>query len=137
MAPGPSADELRDRRLESVTRLAERLVYDLGLLMAGHAAPLEEYVATAVADRLRASLAPFLATGDAMRPNFGEYGELRIQGDLLAAARALSVDVEFNDQSVRETRDGELVPAERRRIRLTLSLDPNLHRVTDLRLRRL
>ncbi|MFN2568000.1 MAG: hypothetical protein ABR564_00135 [Candidatus Dormibacteria bacterium] len=134
---GPTADELRDRRLQSIKELAERFVFDLGLLMAGHPATLEEYVSAAAASRLRASLEPFLATGDAMRPNFGEYGELRVEGDLLRDDRCLNADVDFTDHSVRETSEGNLLPARRRRMRLTLTIDPDLRRIAEFRLQRL
>jgi len=134
--PGPSADELREQRLSHVKQLAERFVYDLGLLLAGNAASLEEYVAGSAARRLRACLEPFLAAGDVMRPNFGEYGELRIEGDLLATDRPLTADVEFTDQSVRERHDGDLVPTGSRRVRLTLQIDPDLQRITEFRLHR-
>jgi len=136
VAHSPTSDELREQRLSQVKQLAERFVYDLGLLMAGHPAALEEYLVDAAAGRLRASLEPFLAAGDVMRPNFGEYGELRIEGDLLAMGRVVTAEVEFNDQSVREKRDGELLATRRRRIRLTLSIEPDLRRIADFRLHR-
>ena len=127
----PSADDVREQRLEDIKKLAERFTYDLGLLIAGHPVELEAYVAPGPAQRLRASLEPFLASGDAMRPNFGEYGELRVEGDLLNLDDPIRAHVEFDDQSVRETAKGELIPIPRRRMLLTLIIDRNCRSVQD------
>ena len=132
---GPSADEIREQRLEDIKALAERFTYDLGLLIAGHAVELEAYVAANPAARLRASLEPFLASGDAMRPNFGEYGELRIEGNLLSVDTPIHAHVEFEDQSVRETVTGDLVPLPRRRMLLSLVIDPSCRNIRDYNLR--
>jgi hypothetical protein len=130
-----SADELRERRLDEVKALAERFTYDLGLLIAGHRVPLEEYVAPAVAARLRARVEPFLATGDAMRPNFGDYGELRVEGNLTEGRDPIVAYVEFDDMSQRETSAGEVIPMGKRRMLLTLTIEPNVRGVLDVDLR--
>jgi hypothetical protein len=127
----PSQDDVREQRLEDIKKLAERFTYDLGLLIAGHPVELEAYVAAGPAQRLRASLEPFLASGDAMRPNFGEYGELRVEGDLLNLDDPIRAHVEFDDQSVRETSNGELIPIPRRRMLLSLIIDPSCRSVRD------
>lgn len=128
---GPSNDEVREQRLDQIKQLAERFTYDLALLIAGHPVELESYVAAQPAARLRASLEPFLASGDAMRPNFGEYGELRIEGNLLAYDRPVQAYIEFDDQSVRETADGELVATGKRRMLLTLVIDPGCRGINE------
>jgi hypothetical protein len=134
---GPSAtdDDLREQRLDDIKKLAERFTYDLGLLIAGHPVELETYVAPGPAQRLIASLEPFLASGDAMRPNFGEYGELRVEGDLLNTHDAVRAHIEFDDQSVRETSSGDLIPIPRRRMLLTLIIDPSCRNVQEYDLR--
>lgn len=132
---GPTQDEVRERRLDAVKQLAERFTYDLGLLIAGHPVRLEDYVEPGAAQRLRASIEPFLATGDAMRPNFGEYGELRVEGNLLADTAPIYAHVEFDDQSVRETANGDLIPMGKRRMLLSLVIDPSATRVHDYTLR--
>ena len=131
----PAADDLREQRLEDIKKLAERFTYDLGLLIAGHPVELETYVAPQPAQRLIASLEPFLASGDAMRPNFGEYGELRVEGDLLNLEDPVRAHIEFDDQSVRETAGGELIPIPRRRMLLTLIIDPSCRSVQEYALR--
>jgi len=124
-------DDIREQRLDDIKALAERFTYDLGLLIAGHEVNFEEYVNPPVADRLRAGMEPFLATGDAMRPNFGEYGDLRVEGNLVNATRPIMAFVEFEDQSIRETANGELIPIPRRRMSLTLTIDPTCRGILD------
>ncbi len=128
---GPSNDEIREQRLDQIRQLAERFTYDLALLIAGHPVELESYVTAQAAARLRGSLEPFLASGDAMRPNFGEYGELRVEGNLLAFDRPIHAHIEFDDQSVRETAEGEFVSTGKRRMLLTLIIDPSCRGVND------
>src|SRR5581483_2724481 len=117
---GPTDDEVREQRLEAIKRLCERFSYDLGLLIAGHPVAFEEYMDQHAAARLRDSVEPFLATGDAMRPNFGEYGELRVEGNLLDHTQPIYAFIEFDDQSVRETAAGELIPSQKRRMLLSI-----------------
>ena len=132
---GPSPDEIREARLDQIKQLAERFTYDLALLIAGHPVELEAYVAPGPAQRLRQSLEPFLSTGDAMRPNFGEYGELRVEGNLLNSSAPVHAFVEFDDQSVRETAQGDLVPTGRRRMLLSMVIDPSCRSITDYTLK--
>jgi len=130
--PGP--DEIREKKLDAVKTIAERFTYDLGLLIAGHPVELEQYVDNTAARRLRQSVEPFLASGDAMRPNFGDYGELRIEGFLLSNEHPIYAYVEFDDQSIRETSSGDLIPTGRRRMLLSLVIDPSASRVHDYKL---
>jgi hypothetical protein len=132
---GPSDDDIREQRLSEVKQLAERFTYDLGLIIAGHKVKLEDYVASEAADRVRKSLEPFLSSGDLMRPNFGEYGELRVEGNLLNLQQPIFAYIEFDDQSVRETKDGDLIPMGKRRMLLTLVIDPSCTGVNDFTLR--
>ena len=122
---------MREDRLDGVKALAERFTYDLGLLIAGHEVNFEEYVNPPVAKRLRDTMEPFLATGDAMRPNFGDYGDLRIEGNLISGTSPIMAYIEFEDQSVRETAEGELIPIPRRRMSLTLTIDPGCNGILD------
>ena len=133
-ATGPSDDEIRERKLEQVKSLAERFTYDLGLLIAGHEVNFEEYVDSGAVRRLRASVEPFLISGDAMRPNFGDYGELRIEGYLLSTQHDIHAYIEFDDQSVRETVAGDLIPLGRRRMLLSLIIDPTASAIRDYKL---
>lgn len=130
----PTPDEIREKKLDAVKQLAERFTYDLGLLIAGHPVELEQYVDMAAARRLRESVEPFLASGDAMRPNFGDYGELRIEGYLLSSEHPIYAYVEFDDQSIRETASGDLIPTGRRRMLLSLVIDPSARRIHDYKL---
>lgn len=131
---GPVTDQLRDQKIDAVRRLAERFTYDLGLLIAGHPVGFEEYVEAEAARRLLVSVEPFLASGDAMRPNFGDYGELRIEGFFLSDEDPIHAVVEFDDQSIRETARGELIPIGKRRMRLSLVIDPFASQVRDFAL---
>ena len=134
-AQGLSGDELRERRLGEIKQIAESFTYDLGLLIAGHEVDFERYLAPHAVARLRAAVEPFLASGDAMRPNFGEYGELRIEGNLLDSDAPVVAHIEFDDQSVRETADGDLLTMPKRRIHVMLVLDIEYGVISDFDLR--
>lgn len=136
LAPASSpVDDLREQRLDDIKALAERFTYDLGLLIAGHEVGFEEYVNPPVAQRFRNTMAPFLATGDAMRPNFGEYGDLRVEGNLTSGERPIMAYIQFIDQSTRETPAGEQIATPRRRMELVLTIDPTCRGILDAVLR--
>jgi hypothetical protein len=119
-------DDVRERRLEEISELAERLLYDLGRLIAGHKVDIESYTVPEVSSAIRASLRPFLVAGLILRPDFGIHAELRVEGQLLKADSPIEATVRFEDRSLRETAAGRLEPVVRRPIRIwmRLSLDP-------------
>jgi hypothetical protein len=121
-----AADERRELRLDAVRDVVERFSYGLALLMAGRDTDLEDYTEPALALRLRSAMTPFLASGDAMRPDFGAFGELRVDGDLLADETPIEAVLEFDDRSFRETADGRLLapPRQRIQLRLRIALEP-------------
>jgi hypothetical protein len=57
-----------------------------------------------------------------VRPDFGAYGELRLDGDLLDDTALITAKLEFDDKSVQETNDGQLMPSPRRRVQLCMLL---------------
>lgn len=113
-------DDRREQRLDEIRTTVERFVYDLASLSAGHRTAFERSAAPGVAAAISAAMKAFLASGDVMRPDFGAYGELRVEGDLLDAAQPVPVWLEFEDRSMRQRDDGRLVAAPRRRTRLAL-----------------
>jgi len=123
----------RSRRVAEVSQLVERFVYDLGLIIAGRVVHLEHYVEAAVARRLRDALEPALAAGAVTRPDFGEYAQLRIEGDLLDLSESVRTVVEFDDRSTRSDGRGEVMARSRRRVRLHLLIDPAITTVLDHR----
>lgn len=127
------ADARRSRRVGEVMRLLERFVYDLGLLIGGHAGDLDAYVEPGVRARLRSALTP-IDTGGTTRPDFGEYAQVRIEGDLLDLSESVRAVVEFDDRSTRADGRGEVVTRWRRRVRLELLLDPAVATVLDFRI---
>jgi hypothetical protein len=128
---GGEEDARRSRRVAEVLQLVEQFVYDLGLLIAGRAVDLDGYVEAAVATRLRAALAPARTSRGVMHPDFGEYAQVRIEGNLLDLSRAVRAVVEFDDRSTWSDRDGGVVRRSRRRVRLCLTLDPAVTTVLD------
>lgn len=126
-----AADGVREQRLEEIRDTVEQFAYSLGLLLAGHDPSFDAIAEPELGDRLAAAVEPFLASGDAMRTDFGDYGELHVDGDLLARDRPVSAVLEFDDRSVRETADGRLLPAPRRRIRLVMHLSAPPYRIQD------
>jgi hypothetical protein len=127
------ADARLSRRVGDVMRLVERFVYDLGLLIGGHPGDLDAYVVPGVRARLRSALTPTV-TGGATRPDFGEYAQLRIEGDLLDLSESVRAVVEFDDRSTRADGHVGVVTRSRRRVRLELLLDPAVARVLDYRI---
>jgi hypothetical protein len=121
-----AADELRELRLDAIRDVVDRFSYGLALLMAGQDDDFDDYTAPTLAMRLREVVAPFLDGGEAMRPDFGAFGELTIDGDLLAVDVPIDAVLAFEDRSFRETADGQLLASPRRRIqlRMRISLEP-------------
>lgn len=126
-------DEALQRRLDVVLALSERFVHDLGLLMAGETASMQEYVAPEAAARLHAALAT-ADTGLRLVPRFSEYAQVRIDGDLLNADHPVRATVEFADLS---EPDVSGLPVHhvrpRRRVRLRLLFDGTLTTLLDHR----
>jgi hypothetical protein len=127
-------DDERDLRTTMVMSLVDRFVFDLGLLAAGRDADIESYVVADVADRLRAAMRPGLATGVTTRPDFGEYAQVRIEGDILDSSATVRTVVEFDDRSVRVDAQGRTVSRIRRRVRILVLFDAAITRVVDHRL---
>jgi hypothetical protein len=116
---------VREQRLDNIRDTIEQFTFDLGLLIAGHE-PSSTSTALDLTSQLQRELRPFLDAGDAMRPDFGAFGDLRIEGELLESSHPVLATLEFDDRCARETVEGRIVPARGRRLRLTLhvALDP-------------
>lgn len=133
-----SADRLsdhavREQRLESIRDAVEQFTYDLGLLIAGHD-PSAEPSDRELTAQLQRHLRPFLDAGDAMRPDFGAFGDLRIEGDLLQSSQPVLATLDFEDRCARETADGRVVPARGRRLRATLQIAVDPVHIVDCRI---
>lgn len=126
-----AADALRSDRVQRVLEVVEQFVYDLGLLVAGHDVDLSPYVAPGAAERLHEAVQPALRSGTVTRPDFGEYAQLRIDGDLLDLAAPVQTMVEFDDRSSLLDDQGAAVSRPRRHVILKLILDPAITRVLD------
>lgn len=124
---------LREERLDSIRDAVEQFTYDLGLLIAGHDAP-SELSDRELTAQLQSQLRPFLDAGDAMRPDFGAFGDLRIEGDLLQSSHPVLATLEFDDRCARETADGRVVPARGRRLRATLQIAVDPLHIVDCRI---
>jgi hypothetical protein len=128
-----SAHAVREQRLESIRDAVERFTYDLGLLIAGHDAASESSDRE-LTSHLQRQLRPFLDAGDAMRPDFGAFADLRIEGDLLQSSQPVMATLEFDDRCARETADGRVVPARGRRLRATLEVAIDPVQIVDCRI---
>jgi hypothetical protein len=117
-----SQDELREQRLERIKDAVEQFTFGLGLIMAGQPPDFSGVVAPGLCERVHSALAPFRDSGELMRPDFGAYAELRVDGDLLDIEHNVKAVLEFEDRSMCETHDGRLLPVPRRRVRITMSL---------------
>ena len=132
--PGRQADDARSRRVAEVLTVVERFVYDLGQLSAGGSVDLEGYVDPAAAARLRHAVGPAVGAEVSTRPDYGEYAQVRIEGDLLDPDMPTLTVVELDDRSTRVDASGHTVVRLRRRLRLLLVLEPATTRVLDHRL---
>jgi hypothetical protein len=110
---------VREERLDQIRDAIEQFTFDLGLLIAGHEVSDDSPDRTLLL-QLERELRPFLDAGDAMRPDFGAFGDLRIEGALLETAEPILATLEFDDRCARETAHGSVVPARGRRLRMTL-----------------
>jgi hypothetical protein len=125
-----SEHALREHRLEGIRDAVDDFVYALGLLMAGQDPP-GEVADDSLLARLRDQLGPFLVRGDVMRPDFGAFGDLRVEGDLLQGADSILATLEFDDHCLRQTVAGRLTPARRRRLRLAMHVAIDPARIID------
>ncbi len=116
---------LREERLEQIRDAVEQFTYALCLLLSGHDVP-RGTADQNLTKRLQRELHPFLSRGDVMRPDFGAFGDLRIEGDLLQVTDPALATLEFDDRCVRQTAGGRLVPARPRRLRMMMhvAVDP-------------
>jgi len=119
----PNQAATRDSRLRDITSAVESFTYELAVAVAGDEPAFDATVSRELAQRLRAALRPPLHSPERMRPDFGSFAEVRIEGELLDSTRPVRVDVEFEDQSVRELTGGRLIPVPPRRVHLTLRVD--------------
>lgn len=125
-----SAHALREQRLDSIRDTVDQFTYALGLLIAGHDAP-DESAYQDLTTRLRRELRPFLDTGNAMRPDFGMFGDLRIEGELLQALQPVVATLDFDDRCAWETAQGRVVPPRGRRLRMTMHIEIDPVRIVD------
>lgn len=130
-APDPISEHaIRERRLDGIRDAVEQFAFGLGLLIAGHDAPTETSDHD-LTTQLQQQLRPFLDAGDAMRPDFGAFGDLRIEGELLQLERPVLATLDFDDRCARETAHGRVVPARGRRMRMTMHVAIEPARVLD------
>jgi hypothetical protein len=121
---------LREERLGAIRDAVEQFTFTLALLIAGQDAPGDDGGDDVIV-KLQAGLRPFLSGGDAMRPDFGAFGDLRVEGELLEVFQPVLATLEFDDHCVRETAHGRLVPSRRRRMRITMQVTIEPVRITD------
>ena len=121
---------------ERVTRLSalvERFVYDLGLVTAGCDPDIDGYVAADLAERLRSSMRAARAADVVTRPDFGDYAQMTVDGDIVDATAPARVTVDLDDRSTRVDAGGNVVVRMRRRVHLHLVVDAALQRIVDCR----
>lgn len=134
MRGGGSPDRLnehavREQRLDGIRDAVEHFTYTLGLLIAGH--DPEDSTDDGLTGQLQRELRPFLDAGDAMRPDFGAFGDLRIEGELLQVSTPVLATLEFDDRCARETVQGRVIPGRGRRLRVTMHVTVEPVRIID------
>jgi hypothetical protein len=121
---------LREQRLDGIRDAVDEFTYAFGLMIAGHDAP-DESAYRDLTIRLQRELRPFLDAGNAMRPDFGMFGDLRIEGELLQAVQPVVATLDFDDRCARETAQGRVVPHRGRRLRMTMHIEIDPVRIVD------
>lgn len=129
-----AVDARRTVRIDAVLRLAERFVHDLGQLLGGGVADLEPYVDNALAARLRHTLQTATDLAGAMHPDFSDYAEVRIAGDVLDLAKPVRAAVEFDDRSTWSPGSQHVTVRARRRVRIDLVFDAAITTIVDQRI---
>ena len=124
-----SEHAVREQRLDHIRDAVERFTYTLGLLIAGH--DPEDSADDGLTGQLQRELRPFLDAGDAMRPDFGAFGDLRIEGELLQVSMPVLATLEFDDRCARETVQGRVIPGRGRRLRVTMHVAVEPVRIID------
>lgn len=127
-------DELRAERVTHVMEMVEQFVYDLGLLVAGCTPDLGSYLEPEDVARLTETVRPAMVGAGVFQPDFGEYAQVRIEGDVLDASTPLHVEVEFEDRSVRYDARRRPLVRYRRQVRITASVDLAASRIVRHRL---
>lgn len=123
------APDGRERRLGEVMALAERFMFDLGMMLSGQHDRFDEYVSAQALATVRMAVEPFLRSGTSFQPDFGEYAQLTVAGSLADSHEPVKAFVDFEDRSRAQASDGRFVTASRRCLRLTLVIDPSVHTV--------
>lgn len=129
----PGVDELRERRVGLVMVLAERFLHDLGIMLAGEVDGFDEYVSADTVRAVRGAVQPFLAGDAVLRPDFGEYAHLTIEGNLADTVAPVVAHVDFENRSQALRPDGTIIATPRRPLRLTLVLAADLRTVVGHR----
>jgi hypothetical protein len=118
-----------ERRLTRVTTIAERFMYDLGVMLSGQRDLFDDYVSAGALAALRSAIEPFLQSGTSFQPDFGEYAQLTVAGSLADVGEPVTAWVDFEDRSRAHASDGTLVAVPRRSLRLTLVIDATVQTV--------
>ena len=121
---------LREQRLAGIRDAVEEFTYSLGRLIAGHNAS-EDMADHALIAQLQCELRPFIDAGDVMRPDFGSFGDLRIEGELLQPSEHALATLEFDDRCTRVTAQGRVIPNRGRRLRITMHVGVDPVRIID------
>lgn len=114
--------QLRELRLARIKDVVDAFLYGIALVMAGQAPAFGGSADAALETRLRQSLSPFLKSRAMLRPDFGPFAELRIDGDLLNVDEPVAVTVDFEDRSLWLDPRGRFLESPRRQVRLRMSV---------------
>ena len=111
--------------LQGIRATLEEFTVNIARLSAGHDVDFGEAVEEHLAAALRLAMQPLLRSAVRAAPDFGQFAELRVDGDLTSGDSARCL-VSFEDRSTLQSRDGARVRQFRRTIEMTavLSLRP-------------
>ena len=96
-------------------------------MIAGH--QVSDFAATQeLLQRLSIGLSPLLTAGYAYRPNFGNYGQMSILGNI---GEPVTIEVRYTDSSVRENRTAQQMAQRPRQARMVARTEPPYTRASS------
>ena len=123
----PAAPDDHAVALKALKELADNLTIGFARMIAGH--QVSDFAATQeLLQRLSIGLSPLLTAGYAYRPNFGNYGQMSILGNI---GEPVTIEVRYTDSSVRENRTAQQMAQRPRQARMVARTEPPYTRASS------
>ena len=118
----------REQLVGEIADVCRRFLGDVGAVLMGEPDGLDDHVDHDCATTLRRDLVA--AAGVVLSPDFGEWGQLTIEGPLSTTV-PMSAHVDFTDATTATDASGRTLRVTPRELRISLVIDPVTMRVCD------